>query len=66
MGVPLPPIDEQREIVNFVKSERQRIDDKIENTKQIIKLQKEYRTALISEAITGQFKVPELVEKEFS
>ncbi|MCP4054591.1 MAG: hypothetical protein GY739_16325 [Mesoflavibacter sp.] len=63
---PLPPIDEQREIVNFVKSERQRIDDKIENTKQIIKLQKEYRTALISEAITGQFKVPELVEKEFS
>jgi hypothetical protein len=31
-----------------------------ETTKKIIELQKEYRTPLISEAVTGKIKVPTL------
>ncbi len=61
LPVLLPPIEEQKEIVNYIEKECARIDSKIAKTKRIIELQKEYRTALISEAVTGKIKVPELV-----
>ncbi len=41
-------------------TECDRIDAKIAKTKRIIALQKEYRTALISEAVAGKIKVPQL------
>lgn len=55
----LPPIDEQEKIVNFIENKLMVINTKIQKTKQIIALQKEYRTALISEVVTGKVKVPE-------
>nr|WP_277922715.1 restriction endonuclease subunit S [Synechocystis sp. FACHB-383] len=57
----LPPLEEQRAIAAYIEKECARIDAKIAKTKRIIELQKEYRTALISEAVTGKIKVPELV-----
>jgi hypothetical protein len=41
----------------LLKASVTRIDTKIAKTKRIIELQKEYRTALISEVVTGKIKV---------
>lgn len=51
------PLKEQRAIAKYIEKETARIDAKIAKTKRIIELQKEYRTALISEAVTGKIKV---------
>jgi len=54
-----PPKDEQKQIVHYLEKELEKLENKIQKTKQIIKLQKEYRTALISEVVTGKIKVTE-------
>ena len=58
----LPPLEEQKAIAAYIEKETARIDTKIAKTKRIIELQKEYRTALISEAVTGKIKIPDLTE----
>jgi type I restriction enzyme S subunit len=58
----LPPLEEQKAIAEYIEKETARIDTKIAKTKRIIELQKEYRTALISEAVTGKIKIPDLTE----
>jgi type I restriction enzyme S subunit len=55
--ISLPPAKEQTTIVQHIETETARINAKIARTKKIIKLQKEYRTALISEVVTGKIKV---------
>jgi type I restriction enzyme, S subunit len=55
----MPTIEEQIVIVDFIETEIACIDAKIAKTKRIIELQKEYRTALISEVVTGKVKVLE-------
>ena len=62
----LPDADEQTAIVNFLNRKTTEINAKITKTQRIIELQKEYRTALISEAVTGKIKVPELPTQEAS
>ncbi len=57
LSVPYPSIEEQTAIVHHIETETARIDAKIAKTQRIIELQKEYRTALISEAVTGKIKV---------
>ena len=57
----IPPINEQTAIVNHIETETTRINAKITKTKKIIALQKEYRTALISEVVTGKIKVTQEV-----
>lgn len=52
-----PPIEEQKEIVQYIEAETQRIDSKKERTQKLIDLLTEYRTALISEVVTGKVKV---------
>ncbi len=49
--------NEQTEIVQHIKKESERIDDKIAKAEQYINLLTEYRTALISEVVTGKIKV---------
>ena len=44
-------------IAHHIETEHARINAKIAKTKKIIELQKEYRTALISEVVTGKIKV---------
>lgn len=56
-----PPLEEQKAIAEYIEKETAQIDAKIAKTQRIIELQQEYRTALISEAVTGKIKVPELV-----
>ena len=58
--IPFPSLEEQKAIASYIEKECTRIDTKIAKTKRIIELQKEYRTALISEAVTGKVKVPQV------
>jgi len=57
LPVLLPPIPEQYKIADYLDNKMKAINAKIEKTKKIIELQKEYRTALISEVVTGKIKV---------
>jgi len=53
----VPPLKEQHAIVHHIETECSRIDTQIERTKKLIELLTEYRTALISEVVTGKVKV---------
>ena len=66
LSIPWPLLEEQASIVEHIEAETARIDAKIAKTQRIIELQKEYRTALISEMVTGKIKVPELPTQEAS
>lgn len=55
----IPPLEEQQSIVSHVETECKRIDTQIERTKKLIELLNEYRTALISEVVSGKIKVVE-------
>ena len=57
-------IEEQTAIVQHIETETARIDAQIAKAKKIIELQKEYRTALISEVVTGKVKVSHLASQE--
>jgi type I restriction enzyme S subunit len=56
----IPSFEEQTSIVKHIEIETARINAKMAKTKKIITLQKEYRTALISEVVTGKIKVSHL------
>ncbi len=57
-GFPVPEsIEEQQSIVRHIETECALIDAKKAKTEQLIKLLTEYRTALISEVVTGKVKV---------
>lgn len=55
--ISVPDIPTQIEIITHVKSETQRIDNTISKIEKEITLLQEYRTALISEVVTGKVKV---------
>ena len=57
MEIPLPPLPEQLEIVNRLKTKLCQIDDLALNAETLIKLSQERRTALISAAVTGKIDV---------
>lgn len=56
LGV-FPPKNEQTAIVQHIEKESARINAKITQAEECIKLLTEYRTALISEVVTGKVKV---------
>jgi type I restriction enzyme S subunit len=53
----IPSFSEQQSIVHHIESECSRIDKQIDRNKKLITLLTEYRTALISEVVTGKIKV---------
>ena len=55
--VPLPSVNEQIEIIKFIEKELIRFDLIINKSRQEIELLKEYKTALISEVVTGKVDV---------
>lgn len=57
--IPLPPLKEQKEIVEHIQGITSKIDALIAKSGQAIGLQKEHRTALISAAVTGKIDVRE-------
>ena len=50
--LPLPPLPEQTQIVSFLDTKTQKIDELIQKTEQKIKLLKEKRTSLINHCVT--------------
>jgi type I restriction enzyme S subunit len=56
---PVPPIDEQEQIVARIAEERVKIDKLANATERSIGLLKERRSALIAAAVAGQIDIPE-------
>ncbi|WP_299547056.1 restriction endonuclease subunit S [uncultured Helicobacter sp.] len=54
LKIPLPPLQEQKEIAEFLDSKIAQIDLVIEKTKKQITLIKEYKNTLINEAVCGR------------
>lgn len=52
-----PPFDEQQQIIDYIKQETSKMDALIRKHSQIMEKIREYRTALISEAVTGKIDV---------
>lgn len=55
--IPCPEKEEQLEIVRFIENESKRVTTIISKIEQEIELLKEYKTALISEVVTGKLDV---------
>ena len=55
--LPVPPLEEQKQIATFLDRETEKIDTLIEKCETAIGLLKERRTALISAAVTGKIDV---------
>lgn len=55
--IPVPPLDEQREIAGYLDRETVKIDTLITKVERHIELAKERRAALITAAVTGQIDV---------
>ncbi|VVB90518.1 Type I restriction modification DNA specificity domain protein [uncultured archaeon] len=55
--IPFPPYKAQKEIVSLINSETSRIDRAASTIEKEIALLQEYRTALISEVVTGKIDV---------
>jgi type I restriction enzyme S subunit len=56
---PVPPLDEQRMIVNHIASETTKLDHLHTAAERTIALLKERRAALIAAAVTGKIDIPE-------
>lgn len=57
MPIVEPPYEEQERIVSFINQETAKIDEAIAIVQQQIELLEEYRTTLISDAVTGKIDV---------
>jgi len=57
---PLPPLDEQREIVDHIETETERLWELIGQVEETIDLLEEKRQALITAAVTGEIDVSEV------
>ncbi|OGU35953.1 MAG: hypothetical protein A2315_15240 [Ignavibacteria bacterium RIFOXYB2_FULL_35_12] len=57
LSIPYPQIDEQELIGKHIETETKRIDNTISKIEREIELLQEYRTALISEVVTGKIDV---------
>lgn len=55
--IPVPPNEEQNQIVEFIQNQTERIQSIISKTQLEMELLKEYKTGLISEVVTGKLDV---------
>ena len=55
--IPQPPMEEQQALVDYIKSEANKIDSAIERARREIDLLREYRTRLIADVVTGKLDV---------
>jgi len=55
--IPKPPLNEQKSIVGYIEGKTAKIDTIITKYEKQINLLEEYRTSLISKAVTGQIDV---------
>jgi type I restriction enzyme S subunit len=61
IAIPLPSREEQKKIIEYISQEEIKINTIISKTQQEIELLKEYKTALISEVVTGKVDVRDVV-----
>lgn len=64
--IPVPPIQEQREIVDYIEKETEKIDLLKKELEKQIEYLREYRTRLISDVVTGQIDVRDVVIPEYT
>jgi type I restriction enzyme S subunit len=57
LHMPMPPLDDQEQIANFLDEHTKRIDQLKEHVKEHIACLREYRSSLISSAVTGQMDI---------
>ena len=57
--ISVPPISEQTQIANYLDTETARIDNLIAKQKNLIEKLKEYRSSIISHAVTGKIDIRE-------
>lgn len=62
--IPVPPIEEQKKIVDIIREYEEKIDFAIQKVNEQIALLQEYRTRLISDVVTGQIDVRDEVIPE--
>jgi type I restriction enzyme S subunit len=55
--MPIPPIEEVIQILDYLDTQTQKIDTLIDKSQQAIELLKERKTALISAVVTGKIDV---------
>jgi len=61
MRITIPPINEQENIVKYIELKTNEISEILFKTKHEIELLKEYKTALISEVVTGKVDVRDII-----
>ena len=61
LQVPLPPVDEQNEIVESLKIRTHAIDSLVDKSIEMIETLRAYRSSLITNAVTGKIDVREAV-----
>ena len=57
IGVSIPPIEEQQEIVTYIEAKAAKIDQLCQAERSQIEKLKEYKQRLISDVVTGKVKV---------
>jgi type I restriction enzyme S subunit len=62
--LPVPPLHEQDEIISTVNTKTAELDQMATKVKTVIQKLKEYRAALITQAVTGKIDVRSLATKE--
>ena len=62
LEIALPPLSEQFEIINYIENENKILDSLICKNQIVIEKLQEYRTALISAAVTGKIDVRDCAE----
>ena len=65
VDLPLIPMDEQKEIAEYIEKQTRKIDILLEKLHLQIDLLKEYRTRLISDVVTGQMDVRDVVVPDY-
>jgi len=63
ISVPVPPKDEQENILTHIETQSTKIDQAIDLQQQQIERLKEYKATLINSAVTGKIKVPGVAAK---
>lgn len=57
LKIPIPPIEEQKQIVSHIKTETATIDTAIAKAEREIELIREYKEAMIAEAVMGKSRI---------
>lgn len=66
VDLPLIPLEEQKEIAEYITTEVAKIDNALPVFQKEIELLREYRTRLISDVVTGQIDVRDVVIPEYT